>query len=305
MNKQEVLISDRKIGSWKGGLLLVRASWSTLKIDKELLLFPILEGVYGTIWLAIMAVLLYGINFLFGNTIVQLYGIEQFPMPKRVGLVFVLITILGTYVISNYFLAAIIASAVHRFNGNDPDVKYGLARARLRLKSLIKFSLVQGTIGSLIQLAEEKLPFVGKIVISLVGIVWTLASFFAVPVIVLSDSEVGPIEALRKSASIFNKTWTSNVTGGLTMGAIFLTAFLAWFAMAVSAMIFIDAFGYWIIPIYLILLALLLALISIMSALQGVFVAALYHFATTGQSPVEFDGELLHAAFKPKKGWFV
>lgn len=48
-----------------------------------------------------------------------------------------------------------------------------------------------------------------------------------------------------------------------------------------------------------------LVLIALSSALHGIFVAALYHYATTGVSPVTFEEEMLRAAFRPKKSMFM
>ena len=46
-----------KIGAWRGGWLLLRASWSTLKMDKELVLFPIYAGLANMVWIVIVAVI--------------------------------------------------------------------------------------------------------------------------------------------------------------------------------------------------------------------------------------------------------
>ena len=122
----------------------------------------------------------------------------------------------------------------------------------------------------------------------------------------MSESDLGPIKAVRKSAGIFKKTWGQNFTASLGMGGVFIVAFLAWVGLVISAVFLALGVGDWTIWFTAPVLGILLLLmISLFSALNGIFNAALYHFATTGQSPAEFNHNLLMAAFKPKKRWFA
>ncbi len=59
--------------------------------------------------------------------------------------------------------------------------------------------------------------WVGRLVVRLIGVAWTLASYFVVPV--LAEEDLGPIEALRRSADLFRETWGEQVDGDLLFGS--------------------------------------------------------------------------------------
>lgn len=296
----------QKVGDWKGGWLLARSCWTTLKLDKELVAYPLYSALYSMIWAGLIGGVMFGAYLLTGHTASEFFGSENFPLPHWAGYVASFLTLLGMYLVNNYYMAALVASALHRFEGGDPTVAYGLQRAKLRSKALIKFSFVQASLGTFLQAAEEKLPFAGKLLAWIVDIGWHLASFFAIPVIVMSDRDLGPIEAVRESAGVFKKTWSKNFTGGLALGGVFMVALFSWLLFAGASAILALSVGigtlFITVPIAVLLLV---ALMAVTGALNGIFVSALYHYAKTEQSPLEFDHNLLLAAFKPKKKWFA
>ena len=297
-----------KIGAWRGGWLLLRASWSTLKADKEMVSFPLLSVVASIGWFIVTITIMGLVAFamVHGNwqafvSADQPSGFPTVAYDALTGLVFAF----GIYLIANYYMAALVASALHRFNGNYPTVKYGLGEARKRFGLIAKYSLLQATVGTVLRIAQERLPFAGKITALIVDVAWAIVSTFAVPVIVASNEPVGPITAVRRSAGIFKKTWGQNFVGGLSMASIFAVAFLGWIGLLVGAVVLAFA-SHWTLFLTVPILAILFVLLtSVTSALSGIFNAALYYFATTGQSPAEFDHNLLMAAFKPKKHWFA
>ncbi len=292
------------IGTWRGGWLLARASWSALQLDRELVIFPIYSfltsaAVIGLIGLSLWAT---GWWHLF-VAMVNSSDAPALPWLIAAGLLSFI-----AYLTTNFFTTALISSALHRFEGGDPDVTYGLAQARSKFGSLVKFSLLMATVGFIFQLMESrKVPLVARIIGYIIDVAWSVATIFAIPVIAASAEPIGPIEAVRKSAAIFKKAWSKDFTGGLSLALIFLPALLS---------AFLAAFFAGVLAVSLHSVALIVAIIvffvivwvtvnTLFSALNGIFHAALYHYATTGQPPAEFDKELLHAAFKPKKKWFI
>jgi|SRR5208337_1835379 len=142
---------------------------------------------------------------------------------------------------------------------------------------------------------ERRLSFLGRNVSRVTGLVWTLASFFVVPLLAFED--MGPIEALYKSAQIFRKRWGEEVVGGFSFELVFFLLALpglllplmgarlghtAMFAgLAVAAI-------YW----------LLLGIAS--SAARGIFVAALYRYATKQKVLAGYQLDDLSSAWQPK-----
>jgi len=296
-----------KVGAWKGGFLLARASWSTLKLDKELIAFPVLSAIVG----ALIAGTFIGILWITGLVpIDQFYAASGTYEPGSVQIISLVIygflmTVLSVAV-NNYFGAALIACALHRFRGNDPTVGYGLEKANKRFGSLLGFSLISGTIGYIVKALQKNDSIVSNIIGTIIGVAWAVASLFAVPVIVDSEKPVGPIEAIKGSANVLKKAWAQNVVGGLGMGVVFFLLFFAWLLVAVI----LNGLAFYTSPYILIgtipvSIILLIVLNVVTSTLNSVFQAALYYYATSGDSPVNFDKGLLQAAFKPNPKHFI
>lgn len=271
-----------------------------LKLDKELAWFPVFSGIAIVAFLALLATVEFAIAGFRVEKMADNISVSDWRAFADIA-----IALFGIYAIGNYFRGALIASALHRFADGDPDVRYGLHKARARWKSLLIFSVVQATLGLIFRIAHDRLPILGKIGVLLVDIAWHLASLFAVPVIVMSEREISPLSAVRQSAAIFTKSWGKNFVGGFFIGVYVLAAILLWGIISIVALALAA-----LLPatLFLIVPAIVLALILILatsSALNGIFIAALYHFVTTGASPEQFDQDLLRAAFKPKRGWFT
>jgi hypothetical protein len=150
----------------------------------------------------------------------------------------------------------------------------------------------------ILRFLSERAGPLGRIVIGLLGIAWNLATYLAVPVLV--SRNMGPIDTVKESAALFKKTWGEQVAGNFGMGWIFFLAFFAWAAIGTGLIVGSAA----LLPVSVIpavgavvLGFIVLALVS--SALRGVYAAALYQYATTGESAF-YDQRILGNAFRPK-----
>jgi len=145
----------------------------------------------------------------------------------------------------------------------------------------------------------ERLGFVGRMVVSALGIGWHLATYLAVPVLVTRD--VGPIDVVKESAQMFRKTWGEQVVGNFGMG-------WAGFMMAISWTLFMGllffvfgSLGMGFMVMALIPVALLgyVALGLFISALKGIYTAALFRYASTGDAGI-MDARMVENAFRQK-----
>jgi hypothetical protein len=115
--------------------------------------------------------------------------------------------------------------------------------------------------------------------------------------------DVGPIDAVKESALLLKKTWGENLIGQAGLA----TAFAFIFVAVIFAGVFLSlvaamghSIGLFVTALVLTVLALgLTALVQ--SALAGIYEAALYRYATTGQAALGFDSETLQLAFRRKK----
>jgi hypothetical protein len=124
---------------------------------------------------------------------------------------------------------------------------------------------------------------------------WSLASLLVVPV--LAFENVGPFEALRRSGELFRKTWGEGVAGGISFGLIFTFLALPGFAFPVFGMLISAQWGFIVGGALFAIYVVLLSVVS--SATHGIFVAALYRYATSGEVPPGFHKWDLTNAWQP------
>ena len=129
------------------------------------------------------------------------------------------------------------------------------------------------------------------------GLAWSLATYLVVPVLVTRG--VGPIDAIKDSTRILKRTWGEQIAGTIGIGFFFGIITVVYSLIAIPVFIILAIAKTPLI--FLLILAglivlgyIVLALIS--SALKGIYSAALYRFATTGEAGM-FDRNLLTGAF--------
>ena len=260
---------------------LVGQSYQVLMRDKELMVLPLLSGA---MMAAVVAVV--GLGFSWGGAPLATPRGPALYLP--IFLIYVLM-----YGIGIFFQAAVVAGATERMRGGDPTVGSALAAAQRRLWPIIMWAIVAATVGMFLRAVQDRVGFIGKIVAGLAGAAWSLATFFIVPVLVLEDKSIG--DSFTQSVNVFKKTWGETMAGGASIGIVAVCAWVVLFALvALIAM----ATG----PIAIVVLALGAILLGIFfSALQGIYVASLYRYATEGSVPPGFDRTLLDNAFVPKR----
>jgi hypothetical protein len=155
---------------------------------------------------------------------------------------------------------------------------------------------VAATVGMVLRTIEERMGIIGRIIMRIIGIAWTLACYFVVPVLAFED--LTPIEAVKRSAKLFRDTWGEKVVGGFSLSLVSLVLMLPGFGLWIAAMFLGGIKGLLFGTVLMVLYFLLLSVF--MSAVQGVFNAALYRYACFKQVPPAFDHNLVAAAWAPK-----
>jgi hypothetical protein len=200
------------------------------------------------------------------------------------------------YFVIVFFNSAIVSCATIRMRGGDPTVSDGLREAAARLPLIAGWALVAATIGIILRIIEDKSKGIGKIVAALLGIAWTLASFLVVPIMVIE--RINPLDALKKSASMFKKTWGEQIIGNFSFGLVFFVLgipafFLIFLGIAAGSVAMLITLSV-LAATYLIILAL------VQSTLQTIFQTALYLYAKDGQAPEGFKEDLLNNSIAHK-----
>jgi hypothetical protein len=271
---------------------LVKASANVLKMDKELMVFPLMSGIATVLVFAsfIAPIFMIGPEIFAG-------GEEASYLAYSLGFLFYVVQ----YSVIFFFNAALVGAALIRLDGGDPTVSDGLAIASKRMGSILGYAVIAATVGMLLRFIQERVGIVGKIVTGLIGMAWTLTTYLTVPILVTKD--VGPIDAVKESAAIFKRTWGEQVVGNFGMGvAVFLMG-LSWTLVSCVLVFFtIGMVGnVWLTMLAVAVMILGYVLLSLFaSALNGIYTAALYRFAMTGDTG-HFDATIMGNAFSPKK----
>jgi hypothetical protein len=114
-----------------------------------------------------------------------------------------------------------------------------------------------------------------------------------VPVLVMENEPVGA--SFKRSWALFKKTWGETVIGNGGLGLLSVLATLA--LVAVVYLLFAAGLG--VVAVVVAVLG-FIGLMLVFSTLNGIYLAALYRFATTGDVAAGFDRNVLADAFGPK-----
>src|SRR5262249_3370136 len=144
-----------------------------------------------------------------------------------------------------------------------------------RKGSILQWALVAATVGVVLRNLEERMGILGRIIMRIIGVAWTLACYFVVPVLAFED--LTPIQAIKRSSRLFRDTWGEKVVGGFSFSLVFLLLLIPGFGLWFAAMVLGGASGLFIGLVFLILYFLVLSVVS--SAVQGIFNTALYRYA--------------------------
>ncbi len=221
---------------------------------------------------------------------------------NNTGLVLAALVYFLSMFLATFFNVAFYHEIMNALKGEPVGLRQGFSFALSRLPSILLWSMLAGLVGYLISQLEQRLSFIGKIIVRLIGLAWSVAAIFAIPVIVCQDVK-NPVSVLKASAASLKKTWGETLIGlaGLNLGsvlvifasaAVFIGAAVTAFAFnhvligtiaMVSWIVFIISFSYFV------------------SVASNVYHCALYLFASTGQVPDGYTREMMDLAWKHKK----
>jgi hypothetical protein len=262
---------------------LVKTSWDILMDDKKLLVFPLLSGI---------VTLLVILTFVFPLLVSG--ALESSNSLLSIVILFLFYVV--SYCVVIFFNTALISCVNAKLNGKTMTDSEGLSHSAKHLPAILAWAIVAATVGLILHLLEERAGFIGDIVLAMVGGVWSLVTFFVVPILVLEDK--GVVDSVKDSVSLIKKTWGESIIGGGSIFLVFLV--IGIIAAAVIFGIFLLTQSFLLAVALLILVVAILAVVA--SAMQGIFVTALYTYARTGTVPTSFNKDLIENAFLPKQG---
>ena len=105
-----------------------------------------------------------------------------------------------------------------------PSSSDGLDIAFKKMGAILQYAAIAATVGMILRALEERAGFIGRMVIGLIGLSWTMATYLTVPVLVTKD--VSAIDAVKESAEVFRKTWGEQMVANVGIGFATFVIFL-------------------------------------------------------------------------------
>ena len=271
---------DRLSNGWT----LAMNSFKVLKANKQLIIFPILSTISLILIMGSFVLVFfeaYGWNF---------DKMEEFATINTYLFMFVFYVI--NYFAVVFFNVALIHCTRLYFRGEEGSINAGLRYAMSRIGAIFLWSLFAGLVGTILRIIQEESGLIGKIITGIIGIVWSIATFFVVPVIAYEN--LGPIGAFKRSAQLMKQKWGESLGATFSFGLIQFIVIL----LLIIPCYFIASM---VNPILGVVLGILGAFIisAIFSAANTIFVSAVYHNVT--DEPVKnFDQQMIDNLFKKK-----
>ena len=278
-------------GRFSRSLELAKASFAVVRADKELMLLPVMS-VFALIVIVLSLAVPVAVLGGFSTEAAQ-----SEPLAMLGALIFYVVT----YFVALFFNAALVGAAMIRMDGGNPTLGDGLRIAWARKGRILGYALIAATVGLILRAIEERVGWLGSLVVKLIGVAWAVATFLVVPVLVTRD--VGPVGAVKESAELLRSTWGENLIGNFGLGLVFMLVYFAWIGLGIAALVLAANTGYVTLIAAVVLVGVvgLLAISALQATMQGVYAAALYRHATRPEAPVPgFPPELMANAFRVK-----
>ncbi len=250
---------------------LLKACGRVLDADRELLVFPALSGT---------AALIAAVGIL-----VPTFGVSMI-LPEDVSTVAFVVGVFALALVQSavmiYFQAALVGAALIRMEGRDPTLSDGLAAANAHLNVILQWSAVSAVVGAILQAMSRNRNGMGRTLPMLAGMAWNVATFLVVPVLVAEG--LGPFDALQRSAGLLKQTWGEQIGGSLGIGGVFGFAMFLWGALTLGGGVYVAGAGLVSLGVALAIVGVmgLLVLMTAQTAMNGIYRAAVYRYATHG-----------------------
>ena len=272
--------SDRISNGWN----IFNKSFDIMKTNRSLVILPVISGI------AMILVTIPFVAFVFPS-------FEDRFSNNRNNAGYYLVLFL--FYIINYFVVVFFNVALMHclrsyFKGEKINIKEGLNYSIKNIRIIFSWAVFAATVGVLLKMLQDKLGWLGKILIGVAGIIWNIATFFVVPV--LAYEKLGPIDAFKRSSQIMKEKWGESLTGSFSFG---LVQFAALLLIALP----LAFFGWLLSPVAGIALGVSAAfiIISIINAAESIFIGCVYHSVVAKEQNETFDQELIDELFVSKQ----
>jgi hypothetical protein len=181
------------------GWQIAKTSLQVLNAHKELIIFPILSA------LSLLLIVASFVTVLFARVG---WNIDRFQIGEinpGFQYMFVFLFYIVNYFVVVFFNMALMHCARLYFEGEEVSISKGFQFSMSRIGAIFSWAVFAATVGTVLKIAQDNLGWVGKIISGIAGIVWSVATFFVVPIIAYEN--LGPIEAVKRSSRMMKEKW--------------------------------------------------------------------------------------------------
>src|ERR1700686_1954629 len=220
------------MGKFSRSWQLVKQSFAILRSDKQLMAVPVLSAVACFVVTAIIAT--GGAFLMLPARAAALAAGERFNPNQSPMFLFGMFTLyVVNYFVIVFFNVALVGVANSRLVGGTWTFRDGIELAWERKGTIFQWALVAATVGVILRTLEERMGLIGRIIMRIIGIAWTLACYFVVPVLAFED--LTPIEAVKRSSKLFRDTWGEKVIGAYSLSLVSMVLMLPGIGLFVAA----------------------------------------------------------------------
>ncbi|MEE2682068.1 MAG: DUF6159 family protein [Planctomycetota bacterium] len=327
---------------------LFKCSWQVLKTDKTLALFPVISAAASLLLAAAFLAPIFSVPTLRSDAAGFIHDMEQdhraleegnpaAPLPENpeglsatgnetttssdgrspaptlsaidVGfLIYGFVFFLACSFVVIFFNAALVGATNRKFEGRPTGIMVGLGIACQRLPQILAWAVVNAIVGTLLRVLEERMGLVGRIVIAVIGVAWSIATYFAIPTLVIEG--VGPFKAVSNSVGAIKRTWGESLVIAIGFGCVGalvsvagIGAIVAGAAIGVSLLSeerIAEAIGFGG-TVASLGIAILILWSVLSSTLMAITRTALYRYAVDGVVPGGFNESALAGAFVDRR----
>jgi hypothetical protein len=287
-------------GKIKSGLELSKQSWSALGQNRQLILFPVISGIG-----MLVVTILFSIPEAFAFR-----PILEAEEPTAAQWITAFLILFLYYLVASFVVifsnTALVGATLKMIDGEPATVGDGIGVAMSRLGKIIAYSLISATVGVIArgitqsgrQSENAIVAILAAIIGGLIQGAWSILVFFAIPVIVVEN--IGVRDSLKRSFELFKQTWGEGFVGSTAIGGISCLVMLAVVLVGggiIAAGVLADSLALAILGGVLLILG--LVVVSLLNgAVNGIFQASMYHYATTGDAGSFIDSDLARQAFQ-------
>ncbi len=264
----------------KRGWEITKESFGIIKKDKEILVFPLIEGVFQLIlFILFIVILLVGgiwasiVSKNFSDILIYIIG---------------LIYLFFMYFIGIFFEAAIISSATIRLSGKNPNLGDGFRGPSRKIFKLFFWAIITLVVSIVLNLISKLGKGKGRgaemaanVSAGIFGVTWSLLTFFVIPVLLFEKE--GVFSSIGRSGRLFKETWGENLTAQFSVGGIFFLLGLIGLVPVV-----IGAFSgsvVFLVAMVILFFLYIGILVVFGTSVKGILVATLYKYAITKKEP--------------------